>query len=118
MGRSRSSSRSSSGRRSRSQSRRRPPAGYRRRSRSGSDNIDGSRVHVSDIPVSCSQIELEKVFEKFGPLIEVWKTNSVPCFAFVVFRNHEDAEDAIRNLNGQLVFWTYLENGVNYLKGF
>jgi splicing factor, arginine/serine-rich 7 len=103
MGRSRSNSRSrsrsSSGQRSRSHSRRRNSG--RRRSRSNSGDEMGTRVHVSDIPVSLSKADLEKTFEKFGPLMEVWKTNSVPCFAFVVFRNKDDAEDAIRSLNGQ-----------------
>jgi len=104
MGRSRSNSRSrsrSGDRRSRSRSRRRNSG--RHRSNSGDEEM-GTRLHVSDIPVSVDNIELEKTFEKFGPLIEVWKTNSVPCFAFVVFVNKDDAEDAIRSLNGQHVF--------------
>jgi len=56
---------------------------------------------VSDLPVSCTTKDLEKTFEKYGPLVEVWKTNSSPCFAFVVFRHKDDAEEAIRGLNGQ-----------------
>jgi len=100
MGKRRDSSSSSS--RSRSRSRHRSRSGRRKqRSRSGSGDRDSVRVHVSDLPVDCSTQDLEKTFEKFGPLIEVWKTNSTPCFAFVVFRHKDDAEEAIRGLNGQ-----------------
>ena len=101
MGKRRDSSSSKSRSRSRSRRRSRSPRQRRRRSRSGSGEREGVRVHVSDLPVSCSQRDLEKTFEKFGPLVEVWKTNSTPCFAFVVFQHKEDAEESIRGLNGQ-----------------
>jgi len=48
-----------------------------------------------------AQSELRKTFEKYGRLIEVWKTNSTPCFAFIVFQRKDDADEAIRGLNGQ-----------------
>jgi len=102
MGKRRGSSGSRSSSRSRSRSRRRSRSPKRRqRSRSGSADRDSVRVHVSDLPVSCTTKDLEKTFEKYGPLVEVWKTNSSPCFAFVVFRHKDDAEEAIRGLNGQ-----------------
>jgi len=99
MGKRRDSSSSS---RSRSRSRRRSRSPKHRSRHSGSgDRGDSVRVHVSDLPVSCNTKDLEKTFEKFGPLIEVWKTNSTPCFAFVVFQHKDDANEAIRGLNGQ-----------------
>jgi len=99
MGRGRHSSSSKSSSRSRHRSR--SPRARRRRSRSASGDGEGARVHVSDLPVNCNSKDLEKTFEKFGPLLEVWKTNSTPCFAFIVFQHKDDAEEAIRGLNGQ-----------------
>lgn len=92
MGRSRSRSRHSYSR-SRSRS-------VRSNSRSSSLE-DGYRVHVSDLTTNCDKQELERRFEKFGPLFEVWLARSPPCFAFVVYRHKEDAEEAIREMNGK-----------------
>lgn len=47
-----------------------------------------------------SKKELQRVFEKYGPLREVWLAKSPPCFAFVVFQEKEDAEDAVKATNG------------------
>ena len=96
MGRSRSRSRS------RSRDRRyRSPIGSRSRSRSKSP--DGYRVHVADIGLDPSKKEIEKHFERYGPLIEVWVARNPPCFAFVVYRYKDDAEAAIRELDGKYV---------------
>ena len=96
MGRSRSRSRSRGHDRSRSP--RRSPG----RSRSRSSSLeDGFRVHVSDLGIDCDKNEIERTFEKYGPLFEVWLARSPPCFAFIVYRHKEDAEDAIREMNGK-----------------
>ena len=47
-----------------------------------------------------SKRDLEDMFGKYGPLKEIWLTKSEPCFAFVVFRNKEDAMDSMRDLDG------------------
>jgi len=100
MGKRRESSSSKSNSRSRSRSRHRSRSS-KHRSRSASGDSEGVRVHVSDIPVSCTESDLRKAFEKYGPLVEVWKTNSSPCFAFIVFKHKDNAEEAIRGLNAQ-----------------
>lgn len=90
MGRSRSRSRSYSDRsRSRSNS--------RSRSRSASP---GHRVHVADLARDASQREIEKAFERFGKVSEVWLAKNPPCFAFIVFKYKDEAEDAVREMNG------------------
>ncbi|CAB4066956.1 SFRS7 [Lepeophtheirus salmonis] len=61
---------------------------------------DGYRIHVADLDVSATKRDMEKVFGKFGPLKEIWMARSVPCFAFVVFRYREDAEDGVRSADG------------------
>lgn len=63
--------------------------------------MDGIRVYVGELSPNCSERELEHIFKKYGPLVEVWMANVPPCFAFVVFRDKEDAEEAIRDMNGR-----------------
>ena len=94
MGRSRS--------RSRSRSRGRAARRSHSRSRSRSSSLeDGFRVHIADLGIDCDKKELERQFEKYGPFFEIWMARSPPCFAFVVYRHKEDAEDAIKEMNGQ-----------------
>lgn len=93
MGRSRSRSRSRSYDRRRSRS-----ASYDSRSPSPEE---GYRVHVADLGIEPSKRDLEKAFEKFGPLIEVWVARNPPCFAFIVYKYREDAEKAIREMDGK-----------------
>lgn len=33
-------------------------------------------------------------------MLEVWVAENPPCFAFVVYQEKEDAEDAIEEMNG------------------
>lgn len=64
---------------------------------------EGFRVHVADLGVDCSQRELEKAFDKFGDLKEVWLARNPPCFAFVVYKHKNDAEDSIKEMNGRYI---------------
>lgn len=95
MGRSRSRSRSR-GRRYRS-----PSTSDRSRSRSASP--EGYRVHVADLGLDPSKREIEKHFEVYGPLIEVWVAKNPPCFAFVVYKYKDDADMAIREMDGKVL---------------
>jgi len=130
-GRSRSRSRSRDRKRSKSKSKSRSPRRDRRRSRSrgsrsksrsrsgsprrgrgegGTDwsfddhnDEDGYRLHVADLDSNAGKRDLEKLFGKYGPLKEIWMARSVPCFAFVVFRYREDAEESQRKADGSEV---------------
>jgi len=129
--RSRSRSGSRDRKRSRSKSKSRSPARRSRRSRSrdsrsrsrsrsegprrgggqgGTDwsfddhnDEDGYRLHVADLDSNAGKRDLEKLFGKYGPLKEIWMARSVPCFAFVVFRYREDAEESQRKADGSEV---------------
>eukprot|EP00095_Tigriopus_kingsejongensis_P005047 snap_masked-scaffold375_size191602-processed-gene-0.22 protein:Tk05047 transcript:snap_masked-scaffold375_size191602-processed-gene-0.22-mRNA-1 annotation:"splicing arginine serine-rich 7" len=96
--RKRSRSRSRSRRRSRSRERRSRTRSNDRRDRSPSD--DGYRLHVADLEANASKRDIEKVFGKYGPLKEIWMARSVPCFAFIVYRHKDDAEEASRMADG------------------
>lgn len=94
MGRSRSRSRSRSYSRGRN----------RGRSRSYSRSVspeDGYRIHVADLGMDPSKSELDRAFEKFGPLIEVWVARNPPCFAFIKYKYREDAERAVQEMDGR-----------------
>ena len=59
---------------------------------------------MADLGIDCSKREIEKAFEKFGPISEVWLARNPPCFSFVVYRHKEDAEEAVREMNGGYVY--------------
>ena len=106
MGRSRSRSRSRDRgdrdrSRSRSRGRRRSRSYSRSRSRSISPSPDGFRIHVADLGLDPSKKEIERHFEKYGPMIEVWVAKNPPCFAFIVYKYKDDADSAIREMDGK-----------------
>ncbi|XP_023014001.1 serine/arginine-rich splicing factor 7 isoform X2 [Leptinotarsa decemlineata] len=94
------SSNSSTSRKSRSRSR---SSASRSRSRSGSSEIDGYRLHIADIGDEIRRSDLEKVFSQYGPLKEVWMTNSTPCFGFAVFKDKKHAATALKACDGMEV---------------
>ena len=56
---------------------------------------------MADIGLDPSKREIEKHFERYGPLIEVWVAKNPPCFAFVVYKYKDDADAAIREMDGK-----------------
>lgn len=86
----RNGARSRSGSESRSQS----------RSRSRSFEGDSYRLHLADLPDGIRKSELEKLFAEYGPLREVWLTQSTPVFGFAVYRDKESASAALKATDG------------------
>ncbi|XP_037780026.1 serine/arginine-rich splicing factor 4-like isoform X1 [Penaeus monodon] len=105
--RSRSRSRKKSRSRSRSRgSRRRSRSRSRRRSRSRSRSgtpVDGARLHVAELDVDTRKRDLERVFEKYGRLREIWMARNPPCFAFVVYAHQKDADRALKETDGIMI---------------
>ncbi len=56
-------------------------------------------VHIADLTNSVTQYDIEKVFMKYGEIKEVWMAKNPPCFAFVVFKNKEDAAEACKDMD-------------------
>merc|ERR1712117_942320 len=95
--------RSGSRRRSRSRSRGRRSSAPRFRSRSprrSPENNEGYRLHVADLDEECRKADLEEVFMKYGPLKEIWLASYAPYYAFVVYRDRMDAQDACEGADG------------------
>lgn len=102
----RSNSRSS-GRRSRSRSvsrdRYRRDRNERRERSSDRDPSDSSRLHIADLTKEITQSEIERAFSKYGELKEVWLAKNPPCFAFVVFKDQNDAIVALKEMDQRTV---------------
>jgi RNA recognition motif-containing protein len=60
----------------------------------GFNDTEGYRLHVGELDPEAKRHSLQRLFGKYGPLKEIWMAKSVPCFAFVVYKYREDAEDA------------------------
>ena len=58
------------------------------------------KVYVGNLGNNGSKQELEKEFERFGRLHDVWVARNPPGFAFVEFEDFADAEEAIKALDG------------------
>merc|ERR1712083_259497 len=96
--------------RSRSKSKRlsshRRPRSKRRSSKSRSrssrvsNNEEGYRLHVADINAECRKKDLERIFQKYGPLKEIWLASYAPFYAFIVYQAKRDAETACSRANG------------------
>jgi len=60
-----------------------------------------SRVYIGNLGNNGSRRELEREFERFGPLRDVWVARNPPGFAFVLFEDARDAEDAVYEMDGK-----------------
>ena len=59
------------------------------------------KVYVGDLGEHGRKEEIEKEFQKFGRLHDVWVARNPPGFAFVEFEDIHDAEDAVKELDGK-----------------
>ena len=50
--------------------------------------------------VNVEKRDLERLFKRYGKLKEIWMARNPPCFAFVVYYRIDDAERAIKELDG------------------
>lgn len=62
-----------------------------------------TRVYVGNLGNKGSRRELEREFERFGPLRDVWVARNPPGFAFILYEDSRDADDAIREMDGKSV---------------
>lgn len=62
-----------------------------------------SRIFIGGLPEDASRNELEKEFESFGRLRDVWVARNPPGFGFIIFEDARDAEDAVREMDGKRV---------------
>ena len=65
-----------------------------------------SRIFIGGLTEDASRTELEREFEYFGSLRDVWVARNPPGFGFIVFEDSRDAEDAVREMDGKRVCGT------------
>eukprot|EP00794_Sanderia_malayensis_P003189 gene3189-3660_t len=62
-----------------------------------------SRIYIGGLPPDASRREVEREFEYFGHLRDVWVARNPPGFGFIVYDDQRDAEDAVREMDGRRV---------------
>ena len=93
--------------RSRSRTRSRSASSSPRRSRSpisdhegGNERLNEYRVHIAELPQGVQESEIRKQFQRYGTLLDVWVA-SASCFAFAVYKQKEEAQKAIDQMDGR-----------------
>ncbi|XP_062503693.1 serine/arginine-rich splicing factor 3-like [Corticium candelabrum] len=64
---------------------------------------EGTKVYIGNLERSGDEEEIEREFRTFGPLRQVWVARNPPGFAFVIFQDPRDAEDAVKELDGKIL---------------
>ncbi|XP_071830808.1 serine/arginine-rich splicing factor 3-like [Apostichopus japonicus] len=61
------------------------------------------KVYIGGLGEDANRYEIWDEFEKFGTLRNVWVARNPPGFAFVEFKDHNDAADAVENLDQKII---------------
>ena len=59
-----------------------------------------SRIFIGGLRDTTTRYELERNFEKFGRLRDVWVARNPPGFGFIMFDDRDDAKDAVYDMDG------------------
>lgn len=60
-------------------------------------------VYVGGLSEDIQKEDLEREFGKFGTLTKVWVARNPPGFAFIEFEDDQDANEAIKEMNGAMI---------------
>jgi len=75
-------------------------------SRGRRDGIE-CKVYVGDLARDVTEKDLERAFNYYGPLRNVWVARNPPGFAFIEFEDPRDADDAVRGLDDTYEWISY-----------
>lgn len=64
---------------------------------------EGYRIFIGGVDPRVGKVELERAFDRFGNIVDVWVARNPPGFAFIVYKHLEDAEKAIRRMDRRLL---------------
>merc|ERR1711966_20701 len=62
---------------------------------------EGCKVYVGNLCSNIDERDVQDTFSKFGSIRNVWIARNPPGFAFVTFEDPKDAEDAVKEIDGQ-----------------
>lgn len=66
------------------------------------DRIHGGyRVFIGGVDPRVGKVDIEREFDRYGAILDVWVARNPPGFAFIVFKYAEDAEKAVRRMDGR-----------------
>ncbi|VDD87765.1 unnamed protein product [Enterobius vermicularis] len=84
----------------------------KRRSRSRSEERDIrsdrvvdqlARLHICNFDESLRKSDLENAFSKYGKIDNVWLASYPPLFAFITFKNRDEASDALKEMDNTYI---------------
>ncbi|XP_064489541.1 RNA-binding protein Rsf1-like [Ornithodoros turicata] len=64
------------------------------------DRKSQTRIFVGGLGDNIPKDDLEREFSKYGKLSQVWVAQNPPGFAFLEFEDSQDADEAVRQMNG------------------
>ncbi len=81
---------------------------------------EGYRIFIGGVDPRVGKVELEREFDRFGTITDVWVARNPPGFAFIVYKYLEDAEKAIRRMNKRLfsIIWIFISVVAHLGPGF
>lgn len=76
---------------------------------------EGCKVYVGNLERGGDEGEIEREFRRFGPLLrQVWVARNPPGFAFVIFQDPRDAEDAVKELDGKMLCGHHVKVAISH----
>ncbi|XP_067934140.1 serine/arginine-rich splicing factor 3-like isoform X1 [Watersipora subatra] len=63
----------------------------------------GYRIFVGDLGRQATRYDVEREYERYGKLVDVWVARNPPGFAFIVFKNLDECERAVRKSHGRRI---------------
>lgn len=60
-------------------------------------------IFVGGLNADIQREDLEREFNKFGTMNKIWVARNPPGFAFIEFSDDQDANDAIKEMNGAMI---------------
>lgn len=68
---------------------------------------ESSKVYMYDLGNGATKREICEIFKVFGRLKHVWAENQRDEYVVIVYEKAHQAKDAVRNLDGTLVLFTF-----------
>lgn len=64
---------------------------------------EGCKLYIGNLDHAAERRDLEDAFGKFGAVEDVWVARKPPGFAFVTFGDARDADDAVKEMDGEKI---------------